>query len=219
MTLKLYLLRNGETEYCRTGCYCSRDGVPLTVRGQAMADHFAKAYYQLPWTAIFCSPLNHALETITPLYESLKSTSTLVIQKRDGLKELDFGQWEGLSPESVNQQFHDDYRRWLADPGWNAPTAGEKGARVARRSSAVLDEIEDRYATGNVLVVSHKATLRIILCTLLGVDPGRYRDRLAMPEASLTVIEMASYGPFVEVLNDCIHLPTHLRPALPGVDG
>lgn len=216
MSLKLYLLRNGETEYSRTGCYCSHDGVPLTTRGQGMADHFAKAYYQLPWTAIFCSPLSHAIATVKPLYESLTSTSGLDIQKRDGLRELDFGQWEGLSPATVDQRFHDDYMRWLADPGWNAPTAGEKGVRVAHRSSAVLDEIENRYPTGNVLIVSHKATLRIMLCTLLGVDTGRYRDRLAMPVAGLTVISMASYGPFVEVFNDCIHLPMHLRPELPG---
>ena len=45
----------------------------------------------------------------------------------------------------------------------------------------MLEEIEETYPDGDVLVVSHKATLRIMLCTLLGIDAGRYRDRLAMP--------------------------------------
>jgi hypothetical protein len=72
----------------------------------------------------------------------------------------------------------DEYVRWLADPGWNRPSGGERGLDVARRSSTVLDEIERTLPLGNVLVVSHKATVRIMLCSLLGIDVGRYRDRL-----------------------------------------
>jgi alpha-ribazole phosphatase len=49
MPLRLYLLRNAETDYCRTGRYCSRDDVCLTERGQQMADYFAKGYNYLNW--------------------------------------------------------------------------------------------------------------------------------------------------------------------------
>jgi alpha-ribazole phosphatase len=133
------------------------------------------------------------------------------LQVRDGLRELSFGKWEGMAPAEVNTTFHDDYIRWLADPAWNSPTQGEKGIRVARRSSNVLAEIEEAYPDGNVLVVSHKATLRIMLCTLLGIDVGRYRDRLAMPVTALSMVELMEYGPFVRNLNNCSHLPQHLR--------
>jgi len=207
MALTLYLLRNGETYYCRTGRYCSRDGVSLTDHGHQMAAAFAQVYQGYPWQAVLCSPLKHAAETARPLCEA----ANLPIEYRSGLRELDFGQWEGLSPTEVNQRYHDDYIRWLADPAWNTPTAGEKGISVARRSSAVLDEIETAYPDGLVLVVSHKATLRIMLCTLLGVDVGRYRDRLAMPVTAVTVVELSDYGPFVRSFNDCSHLPVALR--------
>ncbi|NJL48935.1 MAG: histidine phosphatase family protein [Leptolyngbyaceae cyanobacterium SM2_5_2] len=207
MPLRLYLLRNAETEYCRTRRYCSRDQVSLTARGQQMADFFAKTYYQLDWKALFCSPLHHAVETLQPLCQS----AGLDFECRDGLRELSFGKWEGMSPAEVNAAFHDDYIRWLADPAWNSPTQGEKGMQVARRSSDVLAEIEDTYPDGNVLIVSHKATLRIMLCTLLGVDVGRYRDRLAMSVTSLSLVELMDYGPFVRRFNDCNHLPLHLR--------
>jgi len=207
MPLRLYLLRNAETEYCRTRRYCSREHVSLTERGQQMADFFAKTYYQLDWKALFCSPLNHAVETLQPLCQS----TGLDFECRDGLRELSFGKWEGMSPAEVNTAFHDDYIRWLADPAWNSPTQGEKGMQVARRSSDVLAEIEDTYPDGNVLIVSHKATLRIMLCTLLGVDVGRYRDRLAMPVTSLSLVELMDYGPFVRRFSDCNHLPLHLR--------
>ncbi|MGB3310112.1 MAG: histidine phosphatase family protein [Nodosilinea sp.] len=207
MSLRLYLLRNAETEYCRTGRYCSQDGVALTAQGQQMADYFAKAYHHLDWKAIFCSPLSHAVATVQPL----RQITGLDVQQRANLRELSFGRWEGMAPATVNTTFHDDYIRWLADPAWNTPTAGEKGIQVARRSSDVLAEIEETYPDGNVLVVSHKATLRIMLCTLLGIDVGRYRDRLAMSVTALSLVELMDYGPFVRQLNDCSHLPQHLR--------
>lgn len=212
MPLTLYLLRNGETYFCNTGRYCSRDGVPLTERGQQMADYFARKYRDVPWKAILCSPLNHAIATALPICE----VTGMPMECRADLRELSFGKWEGMSPEEVNQRFHDDYIRWLADPAWNSPTGGEKGIRVARRTSAVLDEIEQTYPEGNVLMVSHKATLRIMLCTLLGIDVGRYRDRLAMPVTALTIVELGQYGPFVRTLNNFSHLPPHLHPRLKG---
>jgi len=133
------------------------------------------------------------------------------MQLRDGLKEIAYGQWEGKTPEEVNRQFHDEYVRWLADPGWNAPTGGERGVDVARRSSTVLEEIERTHPSGNVLVVSHKASVRIMLCSLLGIDVGRYRDRLSLPVAALSIVEMTEQGPLLKVLGDRTHLRESLR--------
>ena len=100
---------------------------------------------------------------------------------------------------------------WMADPGWNRPTGGERGVDVARRSSMVLDEIERTLPSGNVLVVSHKATVRIMLCSLLGIDVGRYRDRLSMPVAAVSLVEMTAQGPLLKVLGDRTHLRGGLR--------
>ena len=74
---------------------------------------------------------------------------------------------------------------------------GQKGIDIARRSSLVLEEIEKTYTTGNVLVVSHKATTRIMLCSLLGIDVGRFRDRISMPVASISIVEIATHGPLL----------------------
>ena len=75
----------------------------------------------------------------------------------------------------------------------------------------MIAEIEETYTAGNVLVVSHKATIRIILCSLLGIDLGRYRDRIEMPVASLSVIKFGQYGPMLQRLGDRYHLPQALR--------
>jgi len=133
------------------------------------------------------------------------------MQLQDGLKEIAFGQWEGKTPDDVNREFHDDYVRWLTDPGWNAPTGGQKGIDIARRSSLVLEQIEKTYTTGNVLVVSHKATTRIMLCSLLGIDVGRFRDRISMPVASISIVEIATHGPLLLRMGDRSHLAEDLR--------
>ena len=207
MSLKLYFLRHGETTSNQTGTYCGRLDVDLTESGYQMADQFAEAYQELPWTAIFASPLHRTMATATPLSERIG----MPIQRREGLKEIAYGAWEGKTPEEVNHEFHDDYVRWLADPGWNAPSGGEKGIDIARRSSEVLEEIEQTFNKGNILVVSHKSTIRIMLCSLLGIDIGRYRDRIGMPVAAVSIITMSEHGPLIEVMGDRAHLSLELR--------
>lgn len=207
MSLKVYFLRHGETTSSQTGTYCGALDINLTPEGHQMAKDFAQVYQSLPWTAVYTSPLWRAIDTAKPLCEAIK----MDMQLRDGLKEITYGQWEGKTPEEVNREFHDEYVRWLADPGWNSPTGGEKGVDIARRSSLVLEEIEQTHDTGNVLVVSHKATIRIMLCSLLGIDVGRFRDRIGIPVASLTIVEMAERGPLLHVMGDRSHLSEQLR--------
>lgn len=207
MSLTIYFLRHGETTSSMTGGYCGLLDLDLTPEGYQMAEDFAQAYQHFSWEAIFSSPLSRTIATATPLAKKLE----MDIQQRNGLREIAYGNWEGKTPKEVNQQYHDEYVKWLADPGWNSPTGGETGIAIARRSSEVLEEIEQNYPSGNVLVVSHKATIRIMLCTLLGIDVGRYRDRISMPVASVTIVQFTERGPLLKILGDRSHLRPELR--------
>jgi probable phosphoglycerate mutase len=86
---------------------------------------------------------------------------------------------------------------------------------IARRGLRVVEEIKERHREGHVLLVSHKATIRIMLCGLLGIDPGRFRDRLDCPVCSVSVVEFGDRGPLVKRLGDREHLDVRLRSA-PG---
>jgi len=202
MTLNIFFLRHGETVASKTGGFCGTSDVELTPEGKMMAQDFAAAYSNIKWTAIFVSPMIRTVATAKPLCDLVG----VEMQLRDGLKEINFGQWEGKSPAEVNQQFHDLYVRWQSEPGWNAPPDGERAIDIARRSSEVIEEIEKTYPTGNVLVVAHKATIRIMLCSLLGIDVGRYRDRIDMPVAAVSLIEFCEQGPKLKKLSDCSHI-------------
>ena len=202
MTLNIYFLRHGETVASKTGGFCGTSDVELTPEGMMMAKDFAVAYQSVPWKAIFCSPMRRTIATAKPLCELVG----MEMQLRDGLKEIDFGKWEGKTPAEVNREYHDEYVRWQSEPGWNAPPDGERAIDIARRSSQVIEEIETNYPDGNVLVVAHKATIRIILCSLLGIDVGRYRDRIHMPVAAVSVLEFCQQGPRLLKLSDRSHL-------------
>ena len=205
--LKLYFLRHGETVASQSGTYCGALDIDLTPEGYQMAEDFATAYQDISWSAVYTSSLKRTQQTAKPICDKIG----LDIQVKEGLREIYYGKWEGQTPTFVNEQYHDDYVRWLADPGWNSPTGGEKGMDIARRSSEVLEEIEQKYTEGNVLVVSHKATIRIMLCFLLGIDLGRFRDRISIPVASVSIVEIGERGPLIQVMGDRCHLRNELR--------
>jgi broad specificity phosphatase PhoE len=111
----------------------------------------------------------------------------------------------------VKEHYWDDYIHWLAEPAWNPPTGGETSVEISSRASLVIAEIQEKYATGDVLVVSHKATIRIIVCSLLGIDLGRYRDRIEMLAGSVSIIRFDVHGPLLEVLGDRAYMGEELR--------
>jgi broad specificity phosphatase PhoE len=212
MSLTLYFLRHGQTALSREDVFCGSGSDPeLTEDGLAMAESFAAAYRAKPWRALYSSTLRRAVATARPLATAVG----LEIEEQDGLKEIGYGRWERLSKEAVEGQFHDDYISWLADPAWHAPTEGETAVLIARRGLRVVEDIRRRFDDGNVLVVSHKATIRIILCALLGVDVGRFRYRLVCPVGSVSAVEFTAQGPLLHVLSDRSHLDERQR-SLPG---
>jgi broad specificity phosphatase PhoE len=211
MTLKLYFLRHGQTPFSQENKFCGSLDAEMTKEGDQMAEAFAAAYSGLSWQAVFVSPRKRTIATARPFCAKVG----LEMQIRPGLQEIHYGQWEGKTVSEVDKEFHDDYLKWSADPAWHPPTRGELAVAIAYRALQVVDEIKQRYPTGNVLVVSQKATIRIILCSLLGIDVGRFRYRLGCPVSAVSMVEFGIHGPLLEVLGDRTHLTPELL-ALPG---
>lgn len=212
MPLTLHFLRHGQTPDSRANQFCGSGRDPsLTPDGEAMAAAFAAAYANIPWTAIYASPLTRAMQTA----RALADRTGRPIEPRAELAEIAYGAWEGLTATQVDRDFHDDYVRWTADPAWNPPTDGEQAVAVARRVRSLIDDLAALLADGPILLVSHKATIRIALCSLLDIDVGRFRYRLGCPVASLSVVELTPHGPLLHRLADRAHLDQRLRD-LPG---
>ena len=208
MSLTLHLLRHGQTALSREDVFCGSGLDPeLTPEGMEMAHAFAKAYREVEWRAVYTSSLRRSITSAQPLCDAVGINP----QPRAELNEIAYGKWEGLTREHVSKEYHDEYISWLADPAWHEPTGGESAILIARRALHVIEEIEKQFADGNVLIVSHKATIRIILCSLLGIDVGRFRYRLACPVGSVSKVEFTSNGPMIKALADRSHLSEDLR--------
>jgi broad specificity phosphatase PhoE len=212
MALTLYLLRHGQTALSRDDIFCGSGLDPeLTSEGMEMALAFVKTYREAEWSAVYSSSLRRGISTAQPFCDALG----IDLQVRADLNEIGYGKWEGLTKEKVSEEYHDEYIKWLADPAWHAPSEGESAVVIARRGLQVIEEIQKRFTSGNILMVSHKATIRIILCSLLGIDVGRFRYRLVCPVGAVSIVEFTKDGPLLKALADRSHLTAELR-SLPG---
>jgi broad specificity phosphatase PhoE len=210
--LELYFLRHGQTASSRENMFCgSGTDIPLTPEGEEMAQAFATFYKDTHWNAIYSSPLERTRVTAEVIAKPLHIRHRI----HDGLTEIGYGQWEGKTVEEVDKLYHDEHISWIADPAWYPPTDGESAIAVATRALAVIGKIREEFSDGKVLIVSHKATIRIALCSLIGIDVGRFRYRIACPVGSVSVVRFSEHGPLIEQIGDRAHLSEQLK-NLPG---
>lgn len=170
--LNLYLLRHGETEFSRGDRFCGDIDAPLTPAGQWMGERFAEAYGGLAWRAIVTSSRRRTIATAQPL----ATRASLRIRRDARIDEMFFGDWQGLTKREAAARDPARYARWRQDPTIGPP-AGESPFAVSLRAVAAVDDLRAQYTSGNVLIVSHKTVLRLLLCRLLNLDLRRYRDR------------------------------------------
>jgi broad specificity phosphatase PhoE len=210
--LEIYFFRHGQTASSRENKFCgSGTDISLTPEGEAMANAFANYYKETRWDAIFSSPLARTRVSA----ELIAAPHGIQPRLHDGLVEIGYGKWEGKTVEEVDRVYHDEHISWIADPAWYPPTDGEPATSVAARALGVIQKIRNEFEGGKVLIVSHKATIRIALCSLIGIDVGRYRYRLSCPVGSVSVVQFGEHGPRIEQIGDRAHLSDRLK-NLPG---
>jgi probable phosphoglycerate mutase len=108
---------------------------------------------------------------------------------REGLREIHHGRWETMRRREVEEQYPEEYAAWQEDPFTFAPEGGESGVSVMARALPVIRQIVMDHAGETIAVVSHKATIRLILSSLLGFDARGYRDRLDQSPACLNILD------------------------------
>jgi broad specificity phosphatase PhoE len=186
MTTRLYLVRHGETRLTAEDRFSGATSVELSDEGRRQAERLAERLAgDQQIKALYCSPYDRTLETARILGRPLG----LEPVTRDGLREISHGRWEGLTRRQVEERFPEEYAAWEEDPFTFAPQGGESGVAVLARALPVIRDVVVGHRDECVLVVSHKATLRLVLSSLLGFDARGYRDRLDQSPACLNVMD------------------------------
>lgn len=159
--------------------------VDLSDEGRRQARCLAARLAKEPIAAIYASPMSRTRETAALLAEPHR----IEVRERDGLREIHHGHWEQLTRAEVETQFAEEYASWETDPFTFAPEGGESGVQVIARALPVVREIVVTHEEETVVLVSHKATIRLVLSCLLGIDARGYRDRLDQAPACLNVLD------------------------------
>ena len=178
-------MRHGATVLSAEDRFAGATDVALSDLGREQTRRLAARLTSENIAAIYASPMGRTVETAGILAEPHK----LEVQTRDGLREISHGRWEGLTRREVEERFPDESSAWEKDPFTFAPQGGESGLAVTARALPVLLELVRLYTGAAILVVSHKATIRLLLSSLLGFDPRRYRDNLDLKPASLSIVD------------------------------
>jgi broad specificity phosphatase PhoE len=182
---RIFLIRHGATTLSAEDRFAGATDVPLSDEGRQQAGRLAERLAEIPVAAVYASPLGRTMETAN----ILAAPHRIEVRKRDGLREISHGHWEQLTRQQVEDKFPEEAASWEEDPFTFAPEGGESGLAVTARALPALIDIVRRHEGSPVIVVSHKATIRLLLSSLLGFDPRRYRDNLDQDPAALNIVD------------------------------
>lgn len=199
--MKLYLIRHGQTDWNIQGKIQGRQDISLNETGRQQARLLSGGMDQRPVTQIFSSRQKRAVETAAMIGARQKVDVDVI----EGLEEVDFGSWEGLTMDQIREQFPAEYERWTLNPVEVAPPGGETLTDVYQRCKRVAEGIIAQ-AKGDLAIVSHGATLAHLMSWLLRDHPEA--EEIIVENASITTIHYSPLtGDFTLLeANDTSHL-------------
>ena len=197
---KLILARHGETMWNVEKVFRGRADVGLDDVGIKQAELLGKYLSNWELEAIYASPIRRALETanIVARYQKVS------VRIAEGLTDFDFGEWQSLSEQQVRRLYPDLFNEWHNNPDKVRMPGGESLEDVRRRAVEVVNDIVSRHQ-GNVLLVSHRVVIKVLICCLLGLDNSHFRN-INQDVGGITIFDYVD-GRFVLTRhNDTSHL-------------
>lgn len=182
MTTRVLCIRHGETAWNATGRWQGHAPVPLNEAGLAQARQLGAylAARALPIRAIYSSDLKRAMQTAQAIAGALHTE----VQPDPRLREVDLGNWQGLTHQEAEAWDGQRYAAYRADWYDTPPPDGESRNQLKARARAAFDDITARHAGQTVALVSHGGTLGMLIESLFGKV-----ERPTLFNTSITVIE------------------------------
>ena len=185
MTTRVFLIRHGATELSAEDRFAGAVDVLLSDGGRDQARRLGARLANEKITVAFASPMKRTMETARLVVEP----HGIPVSPIDGIREIAHGRWEGMKRDEVEKQFPEEYNRYEHDPFSFSPVGGESGLQVTARALPALLKIVEDHCDTSIVIVSHKATIRLLLSSLLGFDPRKYRDRLDQSPCALNILD------------------------------
>jgi phosphoserine phosphatase len=199
---KIILVRHGHVEGIAPERFRGRADLDLTPDGRRQAQATARRICA-SWSlaALYASPLSRSLATAA----AIGSPFGLTPMPLRSLMDIDYGEWQGLTPDEVARKWPDVLDTWYRAPHWAAIPGGESLQDVLTRAVAALRDVIGRHPSDTVVLVGHDSVNRVILLHALDLPLSRYR-RLGQDPCAINEVDFSAGEFTVRSINGTYHL-------------
>ncbi len=190
-----FLVRHGATVGDSDNRFHGSGDVALSLQGKVQVQALAPFFQGVRPAALVHSPLSRARDSALYLAQALGWTVPLVA--KEDLRELDFGDCEGMTRREIEEAFPEFAQLWKTGKGYEAFPGGENLQAFSERVSRAVREMEREFPGQDLVVVAHKGVLRRILWVLLGKDRPEVRA-FNPPLGSLSILRKGPAGWILE---------------------
>ena len=206
MTNTIYLVRHGQTNWNILGKTQGHGNSDLTEKGIDQAKDLADAMVKYPIDYIYSSDLGRAVQTAEIIADKFDKE----VIATPSLREMGFGEWEGLLIKEIQEKYGDVYKTWRNEPHLAEIPGGETLHIIKERTDKFLKELNEKYDGKHIVLVTHSVTARVILLSVLNSSVENIY-RITQGNTALNVIEFRNYGPVVIKMNDTSHIKVNQK--------
>ncbi len=202
--MRFFVIRHGETAWNVAGRFQGQQDTDLNERGRAQADMLGGRLAGHKFAAVLTSPLARARETAERAAARCEYGEFLTAA---ALTEINHGDWEGRLADEIAAKWPAELHKWHTAPETvTMPGAGgENLDDILRRAAPAVEAAAKKYQ-GDVLLASHDAVIKVLLCYWLGAPLSSF-FRFQVPNCSITVVEVREgFAPRMLLMGDAAHL-------------
>jgi broad specificity phosphatase PhoE len=199
--IRLLLVRHGQCSNSPDEQFCGKNEALLSDKGLEQVNQLSRYLIREHPDQLFSSPQMRAQQTGKKIAEA---TGIEMITK-DGLQEMDFGEWEGITRIKVQEKYPQEYSLWQQGSWRFKAPGGESQQQVIARASECIASILAHNQNKTIVVVSHKVVIRLLLGTLLEMSLSQSK-RITILPASITSLLVYDDYALLEGLNNTDHL-------------
>ena len=201
MANTFYIVRHGQTNWNILGKTQGHGNSDLTQKGENQALELAKSIKEYPIDYIYSSDLGRAVQTS----QIISNEIGIKVNKTQALREMGFGDWEGLLIDEIKKNHAKTYEIWRNQPHLVNIPNGENLHIIKDRVDNFIKELNEKYDNKHILLVSHSVTVRVMLLSFLNSEMENIY-RIKQDNTALNIVEYRDYGPVVIKMNDTSHI-------------
>lgn len=199
---RIILVRHGQTEWNRNERFRGRADIPLNQTGLSQAEATGRRVAS-EWQplAIYTSPLSRSVKTA----EAIAKHYRLDVQPHPGLADIDYGEWQGLTPDEARLRWPEEIDAWYNRPHLAKIPGGETLDELRERAMQTVNALAHQHPEGTIVLVGHTVINRIILLGILGLGNERFW-KIKQDTCAINVFETDGNDYVLVSLNDTCHL-------------